>query len=176
MSEQHAITIRKVTLADAELLQQISRQTFYETFAEKNTKENMSRYLEHDLSLQKLRAELEVENAAFYFAENNNRIVGYLKVNFGDAQTELQDKNALEIERIYVITEYHGKQVGQLLYNVAIDLARQQQAEYIWLGVWEKNERAIHFYRKNGFVEFGTHVFKLGDDKQTDILMKCMLV
>ncbi len=85
---------------------------------------------------------------------------------------EIKDKNYLEIERIYVLKEYHGKKVGQLLYENAIKIAKSKNAEYVWLGVWEKNPRAIRFYEKNGFVAFDKHIFKLGNDKQTDIMMK----
>jgi len=102
-------------------------------------------------------------------------VIGYLKLNFGQAQTELQDEKALEIERIYVIKEFHGKDVGQLLYNKALQIARQKIVEYIWLGVWEENRRAINFYTKNGFVEFDKHIFKLGNEVQTDKMMKLSL-
>ena len=93
-------------------------------------------------------------NAQFYFAETEGRVIGYLKINTGSSQTEKLEGQCLEIERIYVLKEYHGKQVGQLLYNKAIQVAEELQADFVWLGVWEENHRAIHFYRKNGFLEF----------------------
>jgi ribosomal protein S18 acetylase RimI-like enzyme len=102
-------------------------------------------------------------------------VVGYLKLNFGQSQTELKDSKALEIERIYVLKEFQGKNIGQLLYEKAIQIANQNNAEYVWLGVWEENEKAIKFYTKNGFVAFDKHIFKLGDDEQTDIMMKLTL-
>ncbi|MDO6392003.1 GNAT family N-acetyltransferase [Pontibacter sp. BT731] len=167
--------IKRVTQDDLDQLQQISRQTFSETFSAKNSAEDMKKYLEEELAVEKLTAELSDQNSEFYFATVDNRVVGYLKVNSGLAQTELKDDNGLEIERIYVLKEYHGKRVGQLLYDHAIHMARQMKAGYVWLGVWEENPRAIHFYKKNGFVEFDKHVFKLGDDEQTDIMMKLHL-
>lgn len=166
------MTLRKVTIQDVENLQQISRQTFAETFAASNSEQNMRAYLEDGFSVEKLTAELQNSDSTFYFAELDKVVIGYLKVNSGASQTELKDQQALEIERIYVLAAYHGKQVGQLLYNQALQLARQAGAEYVWLGVWEENPRAIQFYKKNGFVEFDKHVFKLGDDEQTDIMMK----
>jgi len=114
-------------------------------------------------------------NSEFYFALFDNKVIGYLKINFGQAQTELKDKKALEIERIYVLKKFHGKKVGQILYDTAFKIAKQTGANYLWLGVWEKNPRAINFYKKNGFVEFDKHIFKLGDDEQTDIMMKLQL-
>lgn len=168
------ITLRKATPAasDVSLLQQIGIQTFSETFAASNSVENMRAYLAAGFAPDKLRAELAQSYSAFYFAEQAGRVIGYLKVNTGPAQTEPQAGNALEIERIYVLQEFHGQHVGQLLYEQALALARQAQADYLWLGVWEENPRAIRFYQKNGFVAFDKHVFKLGEDEQTDIMMK----
>lgn len=169
------IKINKVTLNDIDQLQIIGRQTFYETFASGNTDTNMQKYLDESLSIEKLTSELNNKNSEFYFATLDNRVIGYLKLNFGQSQTELHDDKALEIERIYVLKEFHGKKVGQILYNKAMKVARQINIDYVWLGVWEENPRAINFYKKNGFVEFDKHVFKLGNDEQTDIMMKLKL-
>jgi ribosomal protein S18 acetylase RimI-like enzyme len=165
----------KVTLSDIDRLQKIGRQTFYETFSAGNTEENMKKYLEEGFSTEKITAELNDKNSEFYFATLSNEVIGFLKLNFGQSQTELKDDKALEIERIYVLKEFHGKNVGQILYDKAIEVARQKNADYVWLGVWEENPRAINFYKKNGFVEFDKHIFKLGDDEQTDIMMKLKL-
>ena len=169
------IEIKKVTINDIDILQKISRQTFSETFSSKNTEEDMNIYLDEGLSNDRLTMELNDNNAEFYFAKLDNNVIGYLKINFGQSQTELQDGNGIEIERIYVLKDYHGKRIGQLLYNQAIKIARQKNVNYVWLGVWEENPRAIKFYKKNGFVEFDKHVFKLGNDEQTDIMMKLEL-
>jgi ribosomal protein S18 acetylase RimI-like enzyme len=169
------IDLTKVTLNDIDQLQKIGKQTFHETFSASNTEENMKKYLKEGFTTEKLTAELNDKNSEFYFAKHNNTVIGYLKLNFGQSQTELQDDKALEIERIYVSKEFHGKKVGQLLYEKAIQTAKQNNANYVWLGVWEENQRAIHFYKKNGFVEFDKHIFKLGDDEQTDIMMKLQL-
>ena len=166
------ITVQKVTLNDIDQLQEIGRQTFYETFAGSNTEDDMQKYLDESFSESKLTAELTDLNSEFYFAILDDKVIGYLKVNFGQSQTELKDDKALEIERIYVPKEFHGKKVGQILYDKAIQVARQKNADYVWLGVWEENPRAISFYKKNGFVEFDKHIFKLGNDEQTDIMMK----
>lgn len=159
-------------MGELEQLQQVARQTFRETFAEVNTPENMCKYLDERFSTAQLGAELQNPQSEFYVATMGERVIGYLKLNYGAAQTELQEEGALEIERIYVIGEFHGKQVGQLLYDRAIGIAREKGASYVWLGVWENNKRAIAFYRKNGFVAFDTHTFILGDERQTDLLMK----
>ena len=169
------IEISKIELSEIEQLQIIGKQTFFETFADKNTEENMQKYLEEGFTVHKLTAELTNPDSEFYFAKLDNQVIGYLKINFGAAQTELKDTKSLEIERIYVLKEFHGKKVGQILYDTAFDIAKQKNADYLWLGVWEENPRAISFYKKNGFVEFDKHIFVLGDDAQTDIMMKLKL-
>ena len=126
-------------------------------------------------SLTKLTNEIQDKNTLFYFAILHNKVIGYLKLNYGKSQTELKDNKAVEIERIYVLKEFHGKNVGQLLYEKAIELAKAKNKEYVWLGVWEENPRAINFYKKNGFEAFDKHIFKLGNDEQTDIMMKLKL-
>lgn len=169
------INIQKVTINDINELQKIGRQTFYETFSGDNSEEDMRKYLDENFSSEKLTAELNNKDSEFYFAVLDNAVIGYLKLNFGASQTELKDNKALEIERIYVPKEYHGQKVGQLLYEKAIQVARQKEVKYVWLGVWEENFRALSFYKKNGFVEFDKHIFRLGNDEQTDIMMKLEL-
>lgn len=169
------IKIEKVTIDELDQLQDISKATFYETFASANTEENMNKYLNEGFSVNRLTNEINDKNTEFYFASIDGKVIGYLKLNFGQSQTELQNDNSIEIERIYVLKEYHGKSVGQYLYNKALSVAQHKQADYVWLGVWEQNPRAISFYKKNGFVEFDKHIFKLGDEEQTDIMMRLKL-
>jgi ribosomal protein S18 acetylase RimI-like enzyme len=135
----------------------------------------MNKYLDESLSISKLEKEMKNENSEFYFASLNDEILGYLKVNFANAQTELKDGISLEIERIYVLKEFHGRNVGQSLYQKAIQIAKDHDLSYVWLGVWENNKRAIQFYLKNGFVEFDRHLFKLGNEEQIDVMMKLIL-
>ena len=169
------IDIKKVTLNDIDQLQKIGRQTFSETFSGDNSEEDMKKYLDENFSVEKLTDELNNKNSEFYFAKLENTVIGYLKLNFGESQTELKDNKALEIERIYVPKEFHGQSVGQILYEKAIQVAKQKDVYYVWLGVWEENLRALSFYKKNGFTEFDKHIFKLGNDEQTDIMMKLQL-
>jgi diamine N-acetyltransferase len=171
----NTIEVYKIGLNEISQLQEIGRQTFYETFAESNSEENMQNYLTEGFTIEKLTSEINNPNSEFYFATFENQIIGYLKINFGAAQTELKDNKTLEIERIYVVKDFYGKSVGQLLYDKAIQIANQKKVDYVWLGVWEENPRAIRFYIKNGFVEFDKHIFKLGNDEQTDIMMKLNL-
>ena len=167
--------IRKLDITDLENLQKISILTFRETFEEVNSEEDMQKYLDENLSLERLKNELENQNSEFYFAENNGEILGYLKLNFKDAQTEKVEENHFEIERIYVLKAFLGQKIVQILFDKAIEIGREKNLEYVWLGVWEENHRAIKFYEKNGFKIFGKHDFVLGKDVQTDLLMKLKL-
>jgi ribosomal protein S18 acetylase RimI-like enzyme len=169
------IKLRKVEAEEVIALQKIAKQTFSETFSEINSEENMIKYEQESLSSEKLSSELANPDSQFYFASDSDQVIGYLKVNFGEAQSELQDPNAMEIERIYVLKDYHGQKIGQLLYDQAIAIARESKSQYVWLGVWEENHKALKFYEKNGFVAFDKHIFSLGNDEQTDILMKKIL-
>ena len=101
--------------------------------------------------------------------------MGYLKINFGDAQTESFNENALEVQRIYVLQNFHGKNIGQLLLDEVKKIAKSTGVDSVWLGVWEENHRAIRFYTKNGFVVFDKHVFIMGNDEQTDLLMQLLI-
>jgi len=166
------ITIRSVSAADYKTIQTIGKQTFQETFADSNSEENMENYLSESFSDEKIIGELENTDSLFFIAEEGDHVIGYLKLNTGNAQTELQDTEALEIERIYVSSSHHGKKVGQLLYEKAVETAVLKGKDSIWLGVWEENKRAMRFYEKNGFAPFNKHIFKMGDDKQTDIMMR----
>jgi ribosomal protein S18 acetylase RimI-like enzyme len=169
------IQIKRISVIDLEILQIISKQTFFETFANENSESDMKQYLDENLSLDTLEKELLTTNSEFYVLVVNGNTIGYLKLNFAEAQTELKNNTSLEIERIYVLKEFHGQNMGQLLYNKALEIATKLSIKEIWLGVWEKNKRAISFYKKNGFIEFDTHIFKLGNDDQIDIMMKLTL-
>jgi ribosomal protein S18 acetylase RimI-like enzyme len=166
------IEIKKASLSDLEAIQIISIQTFSETFAEVNTPENIENYNRESFNLEQLTSELNNPNSQFFIAYSDSEPIGYLKINFGNAQTEIQSDNALEIHRIYVLQAFHGKKAGQILLDKAIEVAQQTTIDYIWLGVWEENHRALQFYTKNGFVAFDKHIFILGDEEQTDLLMK----
>ncbi|GAA3520674.1 N-acetyltransferase [Aquimarina addita] len=167
--------IEKVQLKDNQQLAALGRQTFCESFASQNTQEDLQQYINESFSLEKITKELLNPNSFFYFIKLNTQIVGYLKVNFKDAQTEKVDGNAMEIERIYIKTKFQGQKLGQLLIHKALTIARQNKVTYAWLGVWEKNIKAIKFYKSYGFIDFDKHSFMLGSDMQTDRVMKLIL-
>lgn len=169
------IRIQKVTPAEAQQLLDLSKKTFYEFFAHLNDLSNIDAYSAKAFTLPQIQSELANPDSEFYFAMLDNDIAGYMKINFNDAQTELKDKNALEIERIYVSGQHHGKHIGRELLNFAVEIAKNKHFNYVWLGVWESNDKAIGFYRHHGFEIFSSHDFLLGEDRQTDLLMKRQL-
>jgi diamine N-acetyltransferase len=171
-----SIIIRKATISDLEVIQEISKQTFIETFAEVNTPENMDNYVRENFNSQQIALEVNNRESSFYLASLYNKIIGYMKLNFGDSQTEIRSPQAMEIHRIYVLKAFHGKKIGQLLLNEAILIGKKFGVDSIWLGVWEENHKAIEFYSKNDFVEFDKHIFTLGNDLQTDLLMELIII
>ncbi len=172
MNEMELYQVQK---ADLLSLQEISRQTFFDTFAEVNTKEDMNQYLEVNLSLNQLTEELNNPSTSFFFAKSNNEILAYLKLNEAKAQTEKREVPSIEIERIYVRKEYQNRGVGQFLLDFSFQLTKNKKMKLIWLGVWEHNVSAIRFYERNQFQLFGKHSFILGSDEQTDLLMELHL-
>ena len=167
------IQVVEVSLRDLPLLQEISKRTFYDAFAAVNTAENMSFHLSHFFTDEKLKNEILDPSSKFFFALDSSGVpVGYLKINVGNAQTVLPNNGGFEIERIYIDQPFKGGGIGKLFIGKSIELAVAADATFIWLGVWEHNTAAIHFYERNGFQKYSQHIFKLGDDDQTDLLMR----
>ncbi len=153
-------------------LRDITIKTFAETFEALNTPENFKKYIDENFNLRRLEDDIKNKNSFTFLVKIENEIVGYLKLNAESAQTEEMGKDYLEIERIYVLKKHQGKLLGNALVKMAIDKAKEFKKKFIWLGVWEKNERAINFYLKKNFVQFDTHIFKLGNDEQNDYLFR----
>ncbi|MDB5128879.1 GNAT family N-acetyltransferase [Mucilaginibacter sp.] len=166
------IQIKTVITADAATLLNLSRKTFFDAFAHLNNAADMEAYASTAFTLQKYEEELSNPDSHFYFAVVDNTNAGYIKLNYNTAQTELQDPNAIEVERIYILQEFQGQQIGKHLLDFAIQTAIDKKFSYVWLGVWEHNNKAINFYKSKGFIQFGSHPFVLGTDEQTDILMR----
>lgn len=165
------INIKKCTLEDSHQLQEISYETFNETFKDQNSPENMKAYLESAFNLNQLEKELSNNSSEFFFVYFENEVAGYLKINTNDAQSEEMGDESLEIERIYIKNKFQKHGLGKYLLNQAIEMAMQRQKKNIWLGVWEKNENAIAFYQKMGFVQTGAHSFTMGNEEQKDFIM-----
>ena len=166
------VSIRYATQKDAGLIADLSRQTFYEAFASQNTKENMEKFMNEQFSKAALSREVGAPGNIFFLAYDSEDPVGYVKMRESINPQKLGNARAIEIARIYATTHSIGKGVGKILMQRCIDIALERKKDIIWLGVWEHNQRAIEFYGKWGFEKFDTHTFMLGDDPQTDWLMK----
>jgi diamine N-acetyltransferase len=164
------------TTNDAEKLAEISAETFLDAFASYNTAENMQAYLKEAYHLAQMSKELANPDSLHFFLLYKDEPVGFMKLNFAPAQADIKDPHSLEIQRIYLKKEYWGRGLGDILMNRALHIAQEHHLKYVWLGVWDRNERAIKFYEKQGFTAFGSHTFLLGTDEQTDILMKLELI
>lgn len=135
----------------------------------------MEAYASKNFTLQHLQQELSTFGSHFYFVYADDQLAGYLKLNYGQAQSDLHEDHSMEVERIYVIADFQGQGIGQQLIAFALQKAREDNMQSVWLGVWEHNYGAIRFYERYGFVSFGSHNFMLGSDEQTDVLMRCAL-
>ncbi|SDE22885.1 Ribosomal protein S18 acetylase RimI [Paenibacillus sp. UNCCL117] len=168
--------IKKCTFDDLGVLQEVSVETFTETFKNDNSPENMKAYLEKAFNLKQLEKELSSSSSQFFFVYLDDEVAGYLKVNTNDAQSEEMGEESLEIERIYIKSSFQKHGLGKYLLDQAIEIATELRKKKIWLGVWEKNKNAIAFYKKMGFVETGAHSFYMGDEEQIDFIMAKTLI
>jgi diamine N-acetyltransferase len=166
------LLIRVADIEDAELIASISRRTFYEAFAAQNTKANMEKFMNEQFTEEALMAEVGEWGNIFLLAYLDDEPIGYARLKESKNPASLGNVNALEISRIYVLNKAIGTGIGKALLEECFQIAGEEGKELIWLGVWEHNTRAISFYKKFGFKKFATHVFMLGDDRQTDWLMK----
>lgn len=166
------VFVRECTIEDLYNLKNLSCSTYYDTFVKFNTKENMEAYLNYAYNIDKLKGELLNLESKFYFIYCDKTIAGYMKINDTMAQTDIYDENSLEVERLYIKKEYHGNGLGKVLMDLAINIAKNKNKSYIWLGVWEKNFNAQKFYNKFGFVKISSHPFIMGDDQQIDFILK----
>lgn len=166
------IDIRNATAADAELIASMSRRTFYDSFAADNTKENMDKFMQEKFSMELLMAEVGAPGNIFLLAYEGNQPAGYARLRENNNPPELGSLRTIEIARIYSEKEMIGKGVGSALMKRSLELAKQLGKQCVWLGVWEFNQRAIDFYTRWGFSKFSDHEFIVGDDVQTDWLMK----
>lgn len=174
-AQESNILIRQATVADAELLQDLSAHTFYQAFGEQNTSSNMAAYMASAFTDDLLQDELKSNDSIFFLATIDGKTAGYAKLRKNASHPELQQLKAIEIHRLYVLKSMIGKKIGKALMETCLQQAQNEDFEVIWLGVWEHNTHAIQFYKKWGFEIFSFHIFKLGSDNQKDFLMKKQL-
>ncbi|MFB8376000.1 GNAT family N-acetyltransferase [Paenibacillus taichungensis] len=165
------VEIRACRHEDLLKLQEISIETFNDTFKDQNSPDNMRAYLERAFNAKQLEAELSNSCSDIFFVYYNDELAGYLKLNRDGAQSEQMNNASLEIERIYIRKKFQKHGLGKYLLNKALETALEYKKKEIWLGVWEKNDNAIAFYKKMGFVQTSLHSFYMGDEEQIDFIM-----
>ena len=175
MQAHFSLDIRYATLDDAKMLSELGAKTFYDTFAKDNTPEDMALHLKKSFSTEIQSSELSAPDTIYLIAELDQEPIGFAQLVLDSTDPSLKGTKLLEIRRIYAVQEYLGSGVGKELMSACIREAKQRGCDSIWLGVWEKNPRAIAFYKKWGFEEVGTHVFTVGNDPQRDFIMELAL-
>ena len=164
--------IRETTFGDLPALQRVAIQTQVDTFMAYNTEANMKTYLDKAYNLESLKQELQEPGARNCLAFIDDDLAGFVRLRESTEVEHLLGKNTIEMQRLYVLHQFHGRKVGAALMRDTLAYARSKKYEWLWLGVWEKNVRAQTFYTRWGFERFSEHVFKMGDDPQTDWLLK----
>lgn len=166
------VDIKKLTIEDVVQLREVSIETYFDTFKEVNTLENLNKYFDEAYNIVQLTSEINDPNSEFYFVRVNKQVAGYLKVNINDAQSEPRGKDAFEVERIYIRSVFHRQGLGRKLLTLAMELAKRKEKSIIWLGVWENNFKAQKFYESFGFQHVGEHKFYTGANEETDWILE----
>ena len=164
--------IRRAGIADAALLAELGARTFVETFAADNRPEDIAAYLATAFGPEQQADELTDPHSTFLIAEVDGVAAGYAKIHPGRTPERVTGERPIELVRLYVSQVWLGRGVGAALMRDCLGEARRAGYQTLWLGVWERNNRALAFYRKWDFREVGKHIFQLGDDPQIDILME----
>lgn len=161
------MNIRRATTADAAALAEIAERTFRDTFGAQNTPEDLEAYVPTAYSEEKQRREIEnPDGVALLGHSDDGELIAYTQMR------RVQSPHGeVEIVRFYVDRKHHGQGLAQQLMQAAYDTARELGATTIWLGVWERNLRAIAFYTKCGYADVGSQPFLVGSDLQTDRVM-----
>ncbi len=168
--------LKKCTLSDAPQLLQLARRTFVEAFEKDNDPEDFRAYINEAFAKNNIEKQLHDSDSTFYLVYRKEVLVGYFKLNQNGSQTDIKSEDSIELERIYVLKDFQGNQIGEQMLWKAQKIGCKKVKNFLWLGVWQKNKGAIRFYEKHGFVKFGTHPYYIGNDKQTDWLMRFDLV
>jgi ribosomal protein S18 acetylase RimI-like enzyme len=169
------LDVRHCKEIDIDTLVVLSRDTFSKAFEKDNNPLDFKSYINSAFNRDTLLQQLQNPDSFFYFVYSENRLIGYVKINQLQAQTDLKSEDGMELERIYIKDEFQGQGYGTLLLQILKEKGKQAKKCFLWLGVWEKNVKAIQFYQTHGFSKFGTHPYYIGTDKQTDWLMRCDL-
>lgn len=168
-----ALTIIQADVSHALLLTSLSLQSFREAFEKDNNPEDFKTYVDEAFSEEQLNKDIKEPGSIFYLAYYNGEAVGYARLrNSTEVNDKFPGKKLIELHRLYTLGKYIGRGIGKALMNHCLHVAKQKGVEVIWLGVWEHNDHAQGFYKSFGFEKFSSHVFMVGNDPQTDYLLK----
>ena len=165
------ITVTTATAGDFEMISSLGRRAFYEAFGEYNDPDDMQAYLDLSFNPETIKKQLEDPEVIYFTAKYQDDPVGYAKLKRNSAPPELQGKKCIQLERIYALKAYIGKKVGKVLLETCLETAKQEGFQYLWLGVWQQNKRAIDFYRKFNFETIGVKKFTIGKEVTDDYVM-----
>lgn len=168
--EPDLILYRKATTDDVLKLQDLCATTFFDTYHMQNTAYDMQKYIATHFTPETLTKELQGSQISIFVVEYETKLIGYIKLELGNT-SYMHEGRGCEIARYYVLKDYQQLKAGSKLMNISIKFALENNCNYIWLGVWQKNERAIEIYKHRGFIIAGTTTFTLGDDVQNDFIM-----
>jgi len=168
--------LAKCTYTDLDRIISLSKETFIDAFEKQNNPDDFKAYMEKAFSRKQILKELANPHMSFYLVYSEDEPIGYFKLNENEAQGDVKDKDSIELERIYVKSTFQGNKIGRFMLDHIERIATNKNKSYLWLGVWKKNNKAIRFYEKNGFMKFGEHPYYIGSDKQMDWLMKLNLI
>jgi ribosomal protein S18 acetylase RimI-like enzyme len=169
-----AIALRAAALSDAAELTDLAFKSFWDAFAghPKNAPHDLDAYMRSSFNVEQMRRELADEKSIFTIAEIDGEFAGYSKLIIDNVEPGITADRPVELNRLYSHQKFLGKGVGRALMDDCFERARKHGHDVMWLGVWECNPRAQKFYEKHGFRIVGKHVFLLGSDEQTDLLMQ----
>lgn len=165
------LDIRRADRGDAKALSRLAESTFRAAFGAQNTAEQMAVHCRDSYGERIQAAEISDPEMLTLLCEDDGRLIGYAQLRWGEAPACVAAGSPGELQRLYVVEDRHGMGVAQALMTACIEAMRQRGSDVVWLGVWERNPRALAFYRKFGFVEMGDQIFSLGGDPQRDIVM-----
>lgn len=167
-----SLEVIKASINQANIIAEIGAKSFYDTFLEHDGKENVDKYVSENFNTKKIEDEFSEKNVVFFIAVYQNKPVGFLKLRTEEIPEELINTNHIELQRIYLLKEFQGIKAGKALMTEAISFAKNKGFEILWLGVSDKNVKALKFYESIGFKTFGKHIFYFGEEEQEDLLMK----
>ncbi len=165
------ISLRKAHATDAVVLANFCDKTFKDTFSKDNSSADMDLYISKAFNVPVILKEIEDSHRITMLAFDNTLLAGFYQLHLGNLEPDITGPNPVELVRLYVDTKWHGQGVAASLMEHGIKQSIELGFSTLWLGVWENNFRAQAFYKKWGFSQVGSHIFKLGNDPQRDLLL-----